>query len=201
MGKLLLCVLWLGRAARICNSLLRQPADSLERQALVASVQLAAEQWLRVQPDPWGPWAAQLAAAIKAVGVVFECAQLRPLCPHTLRQAALERQLQRVADATTHGGHTKLQHYANVRSGSLTADSYDPEAFLDEVRTIALQQVLVHVWAGSHCDEEEGNRHKKLACTERQCPRIVHAWAVPVASTHSSTCSPSSSLDLPALLP
>ena len=128
-GVLLLYVRWLGRAARFWNSVLQQPADSLERRALVASVELAAEQRPRVRPDPWAPWAAQLAAAVGAVGVAFEPVQLQPLCPHALGTAALERHLQRVADATAHGGHTKLQHYASERGCSLTADSNGPAAF------------------------------------------------------------------------
>ena len=148
-GELPLYVRWLGRAARFWNSLLHQPADSLEHQALVASVQLAAEQRPGVQPGHWGPWAAQLAAAIRAVGVDFEPTQLQPLCPYALETAVLERHPQRVASATGHGCHTKLQHYANVRSGSLTADNYGPAAFLDEVRTVALRQPLAEVRAGS----------------------------------------------------
>ena len=61
----------------------------------------------RVQPDPWGPWAAQLAAAIRALGVDFEPTQLQPLCPRALETAALEHHLQRVTNATAHGSHSR----------------------------------------------------------------------------------------------
>ena len=79
-GELSLQVRQLGGA---CGVLLEQLAAAASRQpgppmgclqALVTSVQMAAEQRLRLQPDPLFPWTAQLAAAIRA-GVDFEPAQ------------------------------------------------------------------------------------------------------------------------------
>ena len=143
---------WLGHAVHFQNSLLnsllpeQQPADSLERQALIASVHLAAEQRPKVQPYPWGSCAAQLASAVKVVVKGFAPAQMQPLCPYALETAAApELHLQRVADATAHGDHIKLQHYANMYGGSLTADSYGPAAILDKVQTVALRQPLLHM--------------------------------------------------------
>ena len=122
-----------------------------------------------MQPDPKGPWALQLAAAIRAVGVISSPPTGQLAAAAVLERAARERHLQRVVNATAHGGHTKLQHYATVSNGSLIADCYGTAAFLDEVRTVALLRPLAQVRAGSHYGKEGRGGHKKLAHTERQC--------------------------------
>ena len=100
---------WLVRMARSWNDLLRRPASrlGLERQALDASLDLVA---LRPAGNsPWAPWAAQVAAAMRAAGVAFDPTQRQPLSPLQVQHDAIARYLQRiVAEAAS---HTLLRHY------------------------------------------------------------------------------------------
>ena len=82
-----LYVSWPVRTARFWNGLLRRPASSLERQALDASIELAA---LRSAGDsPWAPWAAQVAAAMRAAGVAIDPTQQQPLSPQQVQHDAM----------------------------------------------------------------------------------------------------------------
>ena len=100
------------------------------------------DQRPRVQP---GPWAVQLATAIRAVGVDFEPSQQQSLCAGDSiigAPPAAGSQHHSTCMWRPYGGHTKLRNYVNVRGGNLTADSYSPAALLDayEMRTVAMRQ-------------------------------------------------------------
>ena len=167
-GEPPLYVRWLGRAARFWNRLLSRPADSVERRALEASVALAS---VKAGADAWASWAAQLAAAVQAVGVAFDPAQLQPLSPNVLQQAALDHHLQRVMAAAACERRTLLRHYfLTVRGGGLTADSYGRPAYLQEVRYRAWWQPLVRIALGVHWGAEDTGRLRGQERQERLCP-------------------------------
>ena len=119
--------------------------DSHQRQALDASLELAA---LRPAGDsPWAPWAAQVAAAMRAAGVAFDPTQRQPLSPQRVQHDAIARYLQRIAAETA--SHTLLRHYfEEARGGSLTADSYGPAPYVQEVRRRALRQPVTRALGG-----------------------------------------------------
>ena len=162
--------MWLVRMARFWNGLLRRPVSSLERQALDASLELAA---LRPAGDsPWAPWAAQVAAAMRAAGVAFDPTQRQPLSPQRVQHDAVARYLQRIAAETA--SHTLLRRYfEEARGGSLTADSYGPAPYVQEVRRRALRQPVTQLSAGVHWGAEDTGRLRGVARRDRLCPHCA----------------------------
>ena len=92
LGEPPLYVPWLAHAVCVWNSLVTAPAG--------------------VEPADL-PWAAQLATAKQLVGIEFDVQQQQQqVSPDSVRHAAMQRHLSRVAAALPQ--HTLLQHYFSV---------------------------------------------------------------------------------------
>ena len=175
-GERPLHVQWLSRLVRFWNSLLRQPPSSLDRQALAASIALAAAApEASSMPDPWAGWAAQLTSAVRAVGVDFDPAQLQPLSQQQVLDAALNQYLRRVAAAAEDAeAHRKLHHhFVTVRGGGLDARSYTPAAYVPAVPSRVWRQALAQLRTGSHWGAEESGRHSGVARHQRTCQQCA----------------------------
>ena len=106
---------WLARTARFWNSLVAAPEDSLMRQVLDASLQLAADHTPSRHRGPHGiaqmPWAAQLQSALAEAGIAADLQQRQPLQPEAVQEAALQHYLQHLNTAVQRRGASRLQHY------------------------------------------------------------------------------------------
>eukprot|EP00887_Chlorella_sp_A99_P006005 scaffold27.g6005.t1 len=139
--------------------MLERPAASLERQALDASIEMAATAGAAPgsASNPWGSWAAQMAAALQATGVQFDPAQRQPLSAQQVEAAAMARHLQRAAEAAVEDSHPRMQHYFGaVRDGSLAeANGYSLTPYLAEVHPLAWRSALARLRTGCHWGVEE----------------------------------------------
>lgn len=169
-GEQPLWVRWLRRAARLWNRLLAEPAGSLLRRALDTSLQLAMEA--PSTPLARRSWAAQLAAAMAAVGMPLDLLNPRPVNLERLKSAALARHVQLVSEAAAAPGATKLAFYVGlVRGGALPRGTeYAPAAYLGAVRSRSRRVALAQLRTGSHWGAEETGRWARLPREQRVCP-------------------------------
>ncbi|PSC68653.1 retrotransposon Ty1-copia subclass [Micractinium conductrix] len=131
---------WLARTARFWNSLVAAPEDSLMRQVLDASLQLAADHTPSRHRGPHGiaqmPWAAQLQSALAEAGIAADLQQRQPLQPEAVQEAALQHYLQHLQTAVQRRGASRLQHYFDcVRPECLEVAGYGMAPYLVEYIT------------------------------------------------------------------
>jgi hypothetical protein len=166
-------VRWLVRAGRLWNRLLAEPHGSLLQRALAVSLQLAAGGPAEL-PQGRRPWAAQLAAALAAVGMPVDLQNPRPLCIARLRRQALGHHLQQISAAAARPGASKLAHYlAAAWGGQLpSAEEYSPVpvAYLGAVRQRKRRAALAQLRTGSHWLAEETGRWEQQPRAMRVCP-------------------------------
>jgi hypothetical protein len=134
-------------------------------------LQLATASSNSSNPDAWGSWAAQLAAALNTVGVGFDPTQQQHICPQQMQHTALQHHLDRVATAAAEEGRTRLQNYFRaVRGSELNAESHGTAQYLTAVNSLAWRQPLAQLRLGSHWGAEETGRHERRQRSERLCP-------------------------------
>ncbi|PSC73499.1 50S ribosomal L2 [Micractinium conductrix] len=138
---------WLARTARFWNSLVAAPEDSLMRQVLDASLQLAADHTPSRHRGPHGiaqmPWAAQLQSALAEAGIAADLQQRQPLQPEAVQEAALQHYLQHLHTAVQRRGASRLQHYFDcVRPECLEVAGYGMAPYLVEVRELLVSEEL-----------------------------------------------------------
>ena len=112
-GEQPLWLRWLRRAAKLWNSMLEAPPDSLLHQALATSRQLAAAPAAPARQ----PWAAQFAAAMAAAGQPVNLQEPNPVSLNELVESGQERQLQQLRAAADREGASKLRHYVQQVRG------------------------------------------------------------------------------------
>ena len=172
-GERPLWVRWLVRAGKLWNRLVAEPQGGLLQRAFAANLQLAA--WVTADVPPGRrPWAAQLAAALAAVGMPVDLQSPRPLCVAQLRRQALGQHLQEISAAAARPGATKLAHYlATAWGGQLPpAEEYIPApvAYLAAVRQRVRRVALAQLRTGSHWLAEETGRWEGRPRALRTCP-------------------------------
>jgi hypothetical protein len=166
-GEPPLYISWLVHAARLWSSVVAAPEGSLMRQVLDASMQMAADN--AGLPYTRLPWAAQLQHALTAAGVECDLREQAPLEPDSVRQAALQCYLHKVAAESEQHGASRLQHYfGRVRPSCLTAEGYTMAAYLVDVRERQRRIGLAELRSGVHWGAEERGR----LCAGRPCPRV-----------------------------
>ena len=173
LGERPLWLQWLRRAARLWNKLLAQPADSLTRRALDASIALA-------QSAPGGQlarqsWAGQLAAALGAIGMPLDLQQPATIGRKKLESAGLEHHLAQLEKAATREGASRLQYYVQrVHGGDVGGpEEYGRAPYLDVVRERARREALAQLRTGSHWGAEETGRWERIPREQRICPHCV----------------------------
>ena len=162
---------WLRRAAKFWNKALAAAEGSLVRQALQASIQLAANN---MQPARQS-WAAQLAAGLAAVGMPVDLTQPEPISLAALKDACQERQLSQFQHAATRDGATKLRQYStNISGGLMCASQLAVRApYLEVVRQRRLREALAQLRTGSHWGAEETGRWSQTPREQRHCPHCT----------------------------
>ncbi|PSC67187.1 hypothetical protein C2E20_9123 [Micractinium conductrix] len=118
--------------------LVAAPEDSLMRQVLDASLQLAADHTPSRHRGPHGiaqmPWAAQLQSALAEAGIAADLQQRQPLQPEAVQEAALQHYLQHLQTAVQRRGASRLQHYFDcVRPECLEVAGYGMAPYLVEL--------------------------------------------------------------------
>lgn len=157
-GEQPLWLRWLRRAAKLWNSMLEAPPDSLLRRTLVASCQLAA---LAATPARQS-WAAQFAAAMASVGQPVSLLEPAPVSLPQLLEAGQERQLTQLLAAAAVEGASKLQYYVRQVGGLglVPAAMGRRQAYLEDARLRLRQrwEALAQLRTGSHWLAEETGR-------------------------------------------
>jgi len=150
-------VRWLMQAARVWNGVVATPEGSLMQQVLQANLDLAAD--CEGVPAARLPWAAQLERSLRLVGVQFDPQQRQRLSVDGVQLAAMQRHLQRVAEAAAAVGASRLAHYfQRVRPECLSPDGYGRPAYLSRVRELRCRQGLTELRSGLHWGREEVDR-------------------------------------------
>ena len=169
-GEQPLWLRWLRRAAKLWNSMLEAPQDSLLHQALAASRQLA-----EVAPAAAAarqPWAAQFAAAMAAVGQPVNLREPEAVSLSELVESGQERQLAQLTAAATREGASKLQHYVRqVWGPGLVPPALGRrQPYLEAVRRRQQREALAQLRTGSHWGAEETGRWERQPREARTCP-------------------------------
>ena len=152
------------------DSILKAPPDSLLHQALAASRQLA-----EVAPAAAAarqPWAAQLAAAMAAVGQPVNLREPEAVSLNELVESGQERQLAQLTAAATREGASKLQHYVRqVWGPGLVPPALGRrQPYLEAVRRRQQREALPQLRTGSHWGAEETGRWERQPREARICP-------------------------------
>ena len=148
-GQQPLWLRWLRRAAKLWNRVVAEQPGSLVRQALTASIQLAASDSQPLADRQ--SWAAQLAATLTAIDAPINLAAPAPIDLTTLQSAGLVHQAHRLAAAAQREGASRLQHYVHgVRGGQVPPSSLEQrQPYLDQVRQRHRRQPLAQAPTGA----------------------------------------------------
>ena len=169
-GEQPLWLRWLRPAAKLWNSMLEAPPDSLLQQALAASRQLA--EATPAAAAARQPWAAQFAAAMAAVGQPVNLREPAAVSLNELVESGQERQLAQLTAAATREGASKLQHYVRqVWGPGLVAPALGRrQPYLEAVRRRQQREALPQLRTGSHWGAEETGRWERQPREARICP-------------------------------
>ena len=168
-GRLPIAAHITARLAGFWNSILAESEDSLVRQAMCTSCDLAVA--MGGAPLAQLPWAGQVAAALAQAGVVVNLQRPQQLSVQAVKDACLKRQVEALAQ----GGGTKIRHYVDCVRGQVTVDTYQPAVYLELVERRSRRAALARLRTGAHWLAEETGRWARLARHERRCEHCVAA--------------------------
>jgi hypothetical protein len=166
-GERPLWMRWLQRSVRLLGRCLEAAEGSVLRRALKASCLVAATGGQR-------SWAAQLQAAMGAVGLQLDLQQPEAVGKAALRDACWARQAAILQEAASREGASRYQHYVSGTCGGRPAPAVQP-AYLSRVRERHRRVALAQLRTGTHWGAEETGRcqRPRVPREQRVCPHCA----------------------------
>ena len=172
-GRPPLWAAWLVRTARFWNRAITQPEDSVLMSALTANINLVDLYPSGTRGLARQPWAAQFAAAMRAVQMPLDLQCLTTIDIPGLMQACLSHHLSSVQGVASRAGATKTKYYLEqVWGGDLTTRTYARADYLS-LRRGDQRRALAQLRTGSHWLAEETGRRHGQAREQRVCPHCA----------------------------